>query len=642
MRRIVSLSLLLILTAALVACGGPPTDVASTPTSAITADATTEPQPERTATTAAGSPSAAATTEASNPTATTARPAPKPTTNILTVKLRPGLTWSDGSPLTAQDLAGTYDLYWATQNGSWDFLNEVSATDETTVEFQLTTPSLSGLRLLLRTFQPAPRSQYARWMDQARTLRRQSRDPERDEVKQLVDELYAFKPDEAVVYGPYKLDSASITEAQLQLVKNPGGYNADKVGFERLIVYQGETAASVPLMLAGQLDYSTHAYTPSDLAAFAQLPNVQIIRGPNGTGPGLWFNQSVAPLNRKEVRQAFAYIIDRQENARVALGDAAQPIQKLAGFPDAAVDQWLSPEAAARLNGYPNDHTRAASLLAGLGFTKDASGTWIDEQNNPLAFEIAVPADFADWLAAAENAAQQLTAFGIPTTVRGYQSAERADMQKEGGYQILMDLSTYYIPPYPFASYRYMLDAPRNAPTGVDGDTGMNWSWDQTTPDGKPVNVVELIDGAATGLDLDAQKPYVEQLALLVNAELPILPLFERYSTDPINTADRVTGWLPLEHPIYQNNQGSDNYISIQLLDGTLKPVAGADGTFRTSFPYPQPPNYDLNFFSANSLTQSLGYPAADLLYPPLFWYMFAEQEYAPEIAERYELRDVQ
>jgi peptide/nickel transport system substrate-binding protein len=640
MRRIVSLSLLLMLTTALAACGGPPADVASTPTTTV--DVTTEPQQERTATTVAGSPSAAATTAAPEPTATTTRPtpAPKPTTNILTVKLRPGLTWSDGSALTAQDLAGTYDLYWATQNGSWDFLNDVSAKDETTVEFQLTTPSLSGLRLLLRTFQPAPRSQYARWMDQARTLRQQSRDPERDEVKQLVNDLYAFKPNEAVVYGPYKLDSASITEAQLQLVKNPGGYNANKVGFERLIVYQGETAASVPLMLAGQLDYSTHAYTPSDLAAFAQLPNVQIIRGPNGTGPGLWFNQSVAPLNRKEVRQAFAYIIDRQENARVALGDAAQPIQKLAGFPDAAVDQWLSPEAAARLNGYPKDHAKAAALLAGIGFTKDASGTWTDEQNNPLAFEISVPADFADWLAAAENAAQQLTTFGIPTTVRGYQSAERADIQKEGGYQILMDLSTYYIPPYPFASYRYMLDAPRNAPTGVD--TGMNWSWDQTTPDGKPVNVVELIDGAATGLDLEVQKPYVEQLALLVNAELPILPLFERYSTDPINTIHRVAGWLPLEHPIYQNNQGSDNYISIQLLDGTLKPVAGADGTFRTSFPYPQPPNYDLNFFSANSLTQSLGYPASDLLYPPLFWYMFAEQEYAPEIAERYELRDVQ
>lgn len=640
MRRIVSLSLLLMLTAALAACGGPPADVTSTPT--IAAGATTEPQRESTATSAAGAPSVAATSAAPDPTATTARPtpAPKPTTNILTVKLRPGLKWSDGSPLTAQDLAGTYDLYWATQNGSWDFLNDVSAKDDTTVEFQLTTPSLSGLRLLLRTFQPAPRAQYAQWMDQAHTLRRQNRDPDRDEVTRLVDDLYAFKPDEALVYGPYQLDPASITEAQLQLVKNPNGYNADKVGFERLIVYQGETAASVPLMLAGQLDYSTHAYTPSDLAAFTQLPNVQIIRGPNGTGPGLWFNQSVAPLNRKEVRQAFAYIIDRAENARVALGDAAQPIQKLAGFPDAAVDRWLSPEAAARLNGYPNDHTKAASLLAGIGFTKDASGTWTDEQNNPLAFEISVPADFADWLAAAENAAQQLTAFGIPTTVRGYQSAERADMQKEGRYQILIDLSTYYIPPYPFASYRYMLDAPRNAPTGVN--TGMNWSWDQTTPDGKAVNVVELIDGAATGLDLAAQKPYVEQLALLVNAELPILPLFERYSTDPINTADRVTGWLPLDHPIYQNNQGSDNYISIQLLDGTLKPAPGADGTFRTSFPYPQPPNYDLNFFSANSLTQSLGYPASDLLYPPLFWYMFAEQEYAPEIAERYELRDAQ
>jgi peptide/nickel transport system substrate-binding protein len=620
----IAMSLLLILASALVACGGTAPSVPQTPS---------------TTTAVANAPSAAVSTATAMPPAKPT-PAPQPTTTILTVKLRPGLRWSDGSPLTAQDLAGTYDLYWATHNGTWDVLNDVVARDETTVEFQLTTPSLSALRLLLRSYVPAPRSQYGTWMDQARTLRQQSRDPARDEVKRLVDDLYAFKPDAAVVYGPYTLDTTSITEAQLQLVRQPGGYNTDRVGFEKLIVYYGETAASVPLMLSGELDYSTHAYTPSDLAAFAQLPNVQIIRGPNGTGPGLWFNHAVAPLDRTEVRQAFAYIIDRQENARVALGDAAKPIMKLAGFPDEAVDQWLSPAAVAQLNPYPKNLPKAEALLTGIGFTRDADGTWLDDQGQPLAFEISVPADFADWLSAAENAAQQLTAFGIKTTVRGYQSAARADIQKAGRYQILIDLSTYYIPPYPFASYRYMLDAPRNNPEAASGQRGMGWPWQQIGADGTEVYLPDLLTGAATGLDLDAQKPYVEQLALLVNEQLPVLPLFQRYSTDPINTAARVTGWLPLDHPIYQNNQGSDNYISIQILNGTLKQAAGSDGTFRTSFPYPQPPNYDLNFFSPNSLPQSLGYPASDLLYPPLFWYLFAEQQYAPEIAASYALRD--
>jgi peptide/nickel transport system substrate-binding protein len=627
MRTSISRSLLLLVTAALTACGGTPPSVpqAQSPIPGVmrapSAESTAEPP--------------VAVTTAIKPTTE-----PQPTTTILTVKLRPGLTWSDGSPLTAQDLAGTYDLYWATQNGTWDVLNDVVAKDETTVEFQLTTPSLSALRLLLRSYVPAPRSQYAAWMDQARALRRQNRDPERNEVQQLIDDMYAFKPAEAVVYGPYTIDTASITEAQLHLMKNPGGYHVDQVGFEKLIVYYGETAVSVPLMLSGELDYSTHAYTPSDLAVFAQLPNVQIIRGPNGTGPGLWFNNAVAPLNRKELRQAFAYVIDRHENAKVALGDAAQPIVKLAGFPDEAVDQWLSQAATAKLNPYPNDPQKAEALLTGIGFQRDAHGVWLDDQGQPLAFEISVPADFTDWLSAAENAAQQLTAFGLKTTVRGYQSAERAEIQKQGRYQILMDLSTYYIPPYPFASYRYMLDTPRNNPEAARGQQGMNWPWQQTGPDGTQVYLPDLLKGAATGLDLKAQQPYVEQLALLVNDQLPILPLFQRYSTDPINTEARVRGWLPLDHPIYQNNQGSDNYVSIQILNGTLKPVAGSDGTFRTSFPYPQPPNFDLNFFSEHSLPQSLGYPATDLLYPPLFWYMFADQQYAPEIAVSYELQD--
>lgn len=334
MRKLSTLSsLLLVLTLLLAACGAAP--AATTPTTApaptTAAAPTAAPAPTTAAATAVPATAVAATAVPATTeiAAATAAPAttvmPKPVVNTLTVKLRAGLKWSDGTPLTAQDFAGTYDLMWAKDQGggSWAFLSDVVAKDDTTIEFAINTPSPRLLRLLLRSNQAAPRSQYGTYMDQAHALRMKNADPKGDDVKKVADDLLAFKPDDAVTYGPFKMDPSAVTEAQLALVKNPSGFNADKVGFEKIIVYYGETAASVPLVLSGELDYSSHGFTPADLKSFETLPNVEIIRGPTGTGPGLWFNESLYPLNCKEVRQAFAYIIDRAENATVALGESA-------------------------------------------------------------------------------------------------------------------------------------------------------------------------------------------------------------------------------------------------------------------------------------------------------------------------------
>lgn len=615
-------TILLLIVAGLIAACGAPQAVAPTPAPS------------------AAPPAPIAPTDANVPTTT-----PKKATSTLAIKLRPGIKWSDGSDLTAQDIVGCYDILWAQGDSGWESLTDVVAKDATTVEFRLASVSPELLRELLRSNQPAPRSQYAALMDRAHALRMQNADPQGDAVKQLLADLDAFKPDSAASYGPFTIAPASVTEAQMELIRNPGGFNADKIPFEKVILYYGQVAESTPLVLSSQLDYSTHAYTPADISAFKQMPNIEIIRGPTGTGPAIWFNESVYPLNKKELRQAFAYVIDRAENATVALGESGAPIKYMAGFSDLLVPQWLSPDTINKLNPYKKDLARAAALLTAIGFTKGADGTWADDKGAPLAFELTVPSDFADWLAAAENAAQQLTAFGIKTTVRGYQSTERATILKEAKYQLLVDFGMLTTPPHPAIAYRfYMTDAFFNAnnPEAAQGPKGLNWPWRQKTPDGAELNVKETIARSTEGVDVETQKRYVEPLALIYNDELPVVGLFERYSNDPVDTQTRVTGWLPLSDPIYQNNQGGDNYVAIQFLDGTLKVAPDGDKTFHTSYPYPQPPNYSFNYFTADSLQQNIGYPAVHFLFPPLFWYMQARGEYVPAVAESYQLTHTQ
>jgi peptide/nickel transport system substrate-binding protein len=627
-------SVLLIVALLIAACAGGPQVATPAPAQTSAPVATT-------------STTAAPTAELPNPPAasTIALPTTSPkVVSTLTIKLRPGLKWSDGSDLTAQDFVGGYDILWAQGDSSWAALSDVVAQDATTLVFQLTSISPELLRALLRSNQTAPRSQYAAFMDRAHALRMRNADPQGDEVKQLLADLDAFAPATAVSYGPFAIDPASITEAQIELVKHAGGFNADKIAFEKVILYYGEVAESAPLVLAGQLDYSTHAYTPADIAAFEQLPNIEIIRGPTGTGPAIWFNQSIYPLNKKELRQAIAYVVDRAQNATVALGESGKPVQYMAGFSDLLVAQWLSPDTISKLNPYKQDAQKAAALLTQLGFTKGADGIWADDKGAPLAFELAVPADFADWLGAAENVAQQLNAFGMKITVRGYPSAERATTLKEAKYQLLIDFGMLTTPPHPAVAYRfYMTDALFNAnnPEAAQGPKGLNWPWQQQAPDGTPINVKEYIAKSTEGIDTAAQKRYIEPLALIYNDALPVVGLFERYSNDPIDTRSRVVGWLPLDDPIYQNNQGGDNYVAIQFLNGTLNVAPTGDKTFRTSFPYPQPPNYSLNYFAANSLQQNLGYPATHFLFPPLFWYMQAQGAYVPAVAASYQLTEI-
>lgn len=616
---------------------------ACTPAATTTVEPTTAAQPPAADPTNTTAPEPTATTAAAEPTATTAPAADATATTapeadgvrVLTVKLKEGLKWSDGSPITSQDIVGTYDIFWAQNDATWNFINEIRVVDETTVDFVLSTVSPRVIRLILRANIVRPYAPYAELMDEAKALREQGADRKGDEVKAFLDKLAAFKPEDYLASGPYKIDPASVTEAEMTLVKNENGFNADKVGFDTLKLFYGETNETVPLVLAGQIDYSTHGFTPANISAFTADPSFQIIRGPTGTGPGMWFNQNDENLAKKEVRQAFAYIIDREENATVSLGESGRAIEYMAGFTDLQVETWLDADTIGKLNKYPVDLAKAEELLTSAGFTKNGD-TWNDPNGQPFTVELSVPADFADWFAAAENAADQLKAFGINASVRGYQSSERATIQSEGNYQILVDLAIYYNPPHPQTSFNYYLNTPRNNPNDAGEPAGMNWPFTQTL-DGEEVDLVELIDAAGAGMDPEAQKPAIAKLALLVNEELPVLAFFERFTNDPINTTT-VSGFKPLEDNIYKNNQGGDNYVAIQILDGTMQSLR-PEKSFNSSYPYPQPPKGHYNLFTTDSLPVGVGSVHYPLTLPPLFWYMMADAEYVPVLAESYELK---
>jgi peptide/nickel transport system substrate-binding protein len=221
--------------------------------------------------------------------------------------------------------------------------------------------------------------------------------------------------------------------------------------------------------------------------------------------------------------------------------------------------------------------------------------------------------------------------------VRGYQSSERTKIRTDANYQLIIDLALYYPVPHPYRGFQYYLTKPYNNPDATSGSKGYNWPWKQTL-DGQQEDINDLITKASTGFDPAPQKPYVAKLARIVNDQLPVLSLWERYANDPINTKDRVTGWRALDDPIYKNNQ-RDNYAALQFLNGELKPVAGSDKTIRESYPYPQPPKGNMNFFSDDSIPVNLNYIAYFSEFPPFAVYNWAAGRYDPLSAEKFEIK---
>lgn len=625
MKKFVLLAALVALLVVIAACAPAPTATPVPPTTAPTA----VPQPTAVPPTAAPKPTVA-------PTA--AGPAPV----TLTINLKKGVKWSDGTDFLAKDVVGTWDILWMQTSSSWTFLTDVVAQDAQTVVFTIKTPGPAILDTIIRSTTTRPTSQYGKWMDAAAAFRKANADRKGADVTKTLDEMNAFRPANAVVYGPYNVDPKSVTEAQLTLVKNATGFNADKIDFDKVVVYWGDTTQDMPLYLSGDMDYSSNAYSPANLQAIrAAGSQYAVLGGPGTNGPGMYFNNDVYPLNKVEVRQAFAYYIDRVENCKVAFGESCRPVKYQAGFTDAAVPTWLSADQIAKLNPYDPDPKKGDALLTGLGFKKGSDGIWVDDKGKPMAFELIVPADFTEYLASSENVAQQLAKNGIKITVKPYQSSERNNVAKAGSFQISMDIGFRFTYFHPFVSYDYNLRPGigfKNDPEGAVGARGIDFPYKQKTIDGKEIDIKTWVDKLSEGFDANAQKPYVADVASMFNLNLPVLGMFERYLTDPIDTKTRVTGWLPVDDKIYKNNQ-NNSPVARQFLSGSLKPSATNKAKeFKTSYPYTQPPKANYNLYSTDNI-MAQGSVLSNFIYPPFTYYDVNEGKYVPFFADSWSIK---
>ena len=478
----------------------------------------------------------------------------------ITVKLRKGVKWDDGKDVTAKDASATYKLARLTGSAIWNFVDDIETPDDSTIRFKLKKTSALLERNILRTgIRPA--SVYGAIADKAWDQFRAGKTGADDSVKAIRKELADLVVPVPSSNGPYKIDPTSLTEAQMTMVRNPGGLFADKVNFDKIVIFNGDTDQVTPLILAGDVDYSTSFFPIASEKAF-EGKGIKIVRGPFYTGPALYFHWENAPqFQDPKVRQALAWALDRDEANHVAYGDKTRAPQWAAGVSDTLLKLWLSADDQKKLTVYKKDTAKADALMKDAGFARVSDGIWAKD-GKKLEFDMQYPSDFADWSAVATNVGDQLNKWGLKVTLRGATRSTQSPDFNAGKFTL--SFNPWGVGnPHPQAS---MVRPIREFNTFV-ATGGHKYPVKQKTSQGDVD--FDALCVQAEDLDEAKQKDAVKRFAFAFNELLPVIPLAERFNNAPINDQKRVAGWPALDDRLFENG-GADNFALIVLMAGTI------------------------------------------------------------------------
>jgi len=483
------------------------------------------------------------------------------------VRFRQDALWSNGSPITADDVVGTFAIGRIMKWTEFNYIGEVEKVDDYTVRFTLSNPSLYARHLILRDCIRSMET-YGDLAQKAVALYESGEEKDSEAWQALQAEIGEFRPESIIASGPYIYSLDDVGDSFMTLHWQPNSIFSETVKFGEVRIWYGETEAVTPLVLDGKVSYATHGFPPATDQAMIDA-GLRIIRGPYGYGAAVYVNHDKYPFSRPEVRQAMAMVIDRAESAFLTKGLSATPVKYMAGMADTLVELWLSEDEIAALNTYAFDPAAAEELLLSIGFSRDADGKLLDDNGDPVVGEYIFQAEWADYGAAAQNAVEQLNDFGFQITGRAVQWQQLDEDLKAGNFTLAVR-SWGQASPFPSDNFNQVLRT-WNYPGLGEGQPGINFPMEFEWR-GEQIDYIQLIADCGAGLDTEAQRPFVAKAAAIYNDLLPVIPLSEALANNPLNE-NLVSGAPADDDPIWLNGGGAaDNYITYLVMNGVLTP----------------------------------------------------------------------
>jgi peptide/nickel transport system substrate-binding protein len=465
-----------------------------------------------------------------------------------TYTLREGLLWSDGEPLTAEDVAWTIntsrDQEWVNHSATTVNL-DAKVVDERTVEI---TSSVPDPKLPVMDVYIVPKHIWEA--------------PSNDDVT-------AYDALDGVGSGPYTLREWK-SKQEWTMVANPNywGWGDDGPVIDQIVfrVFSNPDAM-VAAIRTGEID-AAHSIPSASVADLDADPDIVAIAGGQGGFTELAMNGMQGGLGDGhpalldiDVRHAIAHAIDREvlfDRVVLGLGQLGltlSPSADPAWKPDIPADQQFA-----------FDPARANQILDDGGYL-DTNGDGTREMpdgSRELVFRYAERSESETSAAIREFITGWLDDIGIGTEVSVFDDGQLTEVIGKGEYDLFVWAWTPFVDPDPLLSY-FTCDQVTTDPANILYNDA-NWCDPEYD---------ELYQQQKVELDRAKRIDIVHDMLTLFYERSTYVVLFEDADTQAYRT-DRFEGWLrqPADTGPVLFTNSSPTYANLTPVGGR----AGSDG----------------------------------------------------------------
>ena len=436
----------------------------------------------------------------------------------LTFTIRQGVKWSDGTPMTASDVAYTFNLikkYPALDlTGVWSVLSSVTATGNTvTMDF-----STVAVPYFYYIADQTPIVPEHIWSKLSNPTTNAITDP--------------------VGTGPFLMNKCSPSNITYTANPNywqPGLPKIKKIEYP---AYTSNTTANNDLA-NGTAQWGAQ-YIPAINTFYKSKspnynywfpPTVNVSLVPNLTNP---------LLANVKVREAMSYAINRAKVSTIGESGYEPPANQTGIVTPTFASSQDSSAVSAWGNGY--DPAKATSLLESAGFHMGSDGIMVNSAGQKLQFTVLNIGDYSDWVASVQVIQQELKSVGIAITPDNLSNTDFVSEFDYGKYQL-----AYYdqqsFGPSAYYELNNWLNSANTAPVGKLAPSNFERYSNPATD--------KLLNEYATTTDPATQQSILNQVQQVMVTDVPIIPVTEAVDWYQYDTGS-FSGWPTPGNPYAQ------------------------------------------------------------------------------------------
>ncbi|WP_435532860.1 ABC transporter substrate-binding protein [Vibrio hippocampi] len=439
---------------------------------------------------------------------------------VITLTLRDGLTWSDGSVLNAEDVAYSFELIKKAPafdlRGIWSGgnLQSVVATNPTTVTFTLAEPDSTFL-WNLTSYHIVPKKVWGQ-----------------------VEQLTTFTNPNPIGSGPMTQVSY-LKPQQMELCRNPHYYLEGQPHLDCILMRSYNDNSQIqPALIKGEVDWGSNFVADIENTFVKKDPKNHHFWYPANDAIHLYLNTKREPFNDLKVRQALSVALDRE-----LIVDIAAYGYPTVNFNPSGIGEfyhsYIDQDIKARYQDLTQyNQERATELLDQAGVVDRDGDGWRDLSNGePFEFAIEVVNGWTDWIQVVQMVTEYYQEIGIKAEVKTVDWAVYDANLRQANYDVAINWSK--VASNPILTYQEYFLSSR---------LGKSWHAGHGV---QSAEIDTLIDSFGKTSDKSKQREILSKLQQFTAQNLPFVPLYSNPTWYQYNSS-KLGGWPSAENPYIQ------------------------------------------------------------------------------------------